>query len=125
MADSEVDKAGVVVQDIYAVWRHFPQFGQWEVVVHHFPGILGRTVFRPIVLKVADILFFLCVDRNDRLTICQKLRGFFVDKTELRVPVGMLFAGLEIAAINSNIRRNECTAKSIANDRILNDGEVM
>jgi hypothetical protein len=56
-----------------------------------------RTVVRAAVLEVADQLFFLRIDGDDRLTVRLRRNDFCVDVLELRVAVGMFRAFIRLA----------------------------
>src|SRR5208337_1684620 len=97
-ADAHI--AGIGANVVDAIGNGFAQFLVDEVMHIHFI----RTSFRPIVaarvLVVADQLFLLGIDRDDRLAGGLEGHGLLVDVLELSVTVGMMMAAFLGLAIH-------------------------
>ncbi len=95
MVSAKVDKSCVVIQYVYAVGGNLAEFRDWEVMVQNLTWILCFSVFLSVVLEIADILLFLCIDRNHWQPLFKKIGSFAVYEFKLLIPVRMGFANLE------------------------------
>ena len=65
--------------------------------IDFFGAVLGSP-FAARILEIAHQFLLFRIDRDDRLAVCQKHCGLFVDVFKLRIPIHMLvaFAGLAV-----------------------------
>ena len=63
-------------------------------MIQHFAGIFHFPILRPGIFKIANALFFLCVNRDNRFPILQILMGSMVDKFKLFIAVRAWYANL-------------------------------
>ncbi len=87
MVSAKVDKSCVVIQYVYAVGGNLAEFRDWEVMVQNLTWILCFSVFLSVVLEIADILLFLCIDRNHWQPLFKKISSFAVYEFKLLIPV--------------------------------------
>ncbi len=67
------------------------------------------SVFLSVVLEIADILLFLCIDRNHWQPLFKKIGSFAVYEFKLLIPVRMGFANLE------HFYNNDIATRAIVN----------
>jgi hypothetical protein len=79
-------------QVIDPVWHRSPQLLDQKVVHPHLFWLSFRSPLAATILEVADQLFFLGVDRDDRLLPSQCGADQLVDIAKLRIPIRMAFA---------------------------------
>src|SRR5271167_2011278 len=87
--DADTDKPGVGRHVVDAIGRRLAQFLVDEVMHVDVARRAFRAPVRSAVLEVADQLFFLRIDGDDRLTVRLRRNDVRVDVLELRVAVGM------------------------------------
>src|SRR5450631_396922 len=95
--DPDAHPACIGANVVHAIRYDFAEFLVLEVVHLHAPRIAFRAVVGATILVVADQLFLLGIDRDDRLPrgLCGDYLG--VDVLELRIAVGMLRALVGLA----------------------------
>src|SRR5258706_1844668 len=91
MIDAHVDKSLVMHQIVDTIWYRFA-ISQRKKVIHIHAGVLSFGLpLPPIVLKGAHQLFFLAINRNNRMTFLLKLLARAVDVGKLCIPIRMRF----------------------------------
>ena len=94
-AGAEIHERRIVVDDVHAVRRDFPQISQLEVVIKNVTGRTFRAVLGPVVLEIPNVFLLLAVNRDDGVAILQKGFGLGVDELELLIPIRVRLAYLE------------------------------
>ncbi len=105
MVSAKVDKSCVVIQYVYAVGATLPSSGIGKSSIQNLTWILCFSVFLSVVLEIADILLFLCIDRNHWQPLFKKIGSFAVYEFKLLIPVRSgvrqpgAFSGLPVCCI--------------------------
>src|SRR5665213_2995117 len=90
--DPDVHPALIRGDVIDAIRARFTELLVLEVVHADQLGLALGAPFPPGVLEIADQLLLFAVDRDDRLTVLQRLAAGRVDPPELQITIGMLAA---------------------------------
>ena len=87
--DPDADEAGVGGHIVHAIGDDLAELFILEVVHVHALRVALGTIISSAVLEVADQLFLLRVDGDDRLLLGLRRKDFRVDIVELGIAVGM------------------------------------
>lgn len=75
----KIDDTGIVIQYIYLVRRNFTKLWNGKIMIQNRSWIFLFLVFTACVFEVDNMLFFLCVNADYRVSGIQKLLCFFID----------------------------------------------
>lgn len=99
MVSTRIDETGTAVQNINAIWIHFSQFGNRKVMVPYYTRILRPAVFRTIIFEIANILFFLCTNRDYRITRLKVLFCQIINDPKLFITIRTPYSSSRAASI--------------------------
>ena len=92
MIDPNVYKAAVLHQIVDPIRDGFP-IGDGPILIHINGGLLSSGLpFSPVVLEISDQLFFLTINRNDRLPFGFPGFACAIDVLKLGVPICMRYS---------------------------------
>ena len=115
MVDADADPAGVGCEIIDTIRHRPPQLLDQEVVDPHLFRLTFRAPLPTAILEVADQLFLLGVDGNNRLLLFERSLDHSVDVAKLGIPirVAVTFSGLAVS-LQAKVQR----LQQLANHRM-------
>ena len=114
MIGSDIDEAHVASDVVDAVGISSGHTGTRKVMALNMGGVLDRQPLLTLVFVLADELFLLGIDRNDRKALSQIELYLDADVLKLRIAIGMIgtFFSLAIALQSCNPNREVSASPS-------------